>query len=67
MTAQDYFDRACGKGKAMDFQGALKDYDEAIKLNPNHGPAYADRGSARFNSGTPKGALEDFKSCPIAA
>jgi tetratricopeptide (TPR) repeat protein len=60
MTAQDYFDRACGKGKAMDFQGALKDYDEAIKLNPNHGPAYANRGSARFNSGNPKGALEDF-------
>jgi len=60
MTAQDYFDRACGKGKAMDFQGALKDYDEAIRLNPNHGPAYANRGSVRFNSGNPKGALEDF-------
>jgi tetratricopeptide (TPR) repeat protein len=60
MTAQDYFDRACGKGKALDLQGALKDYDEAIKLNPNHGPAYANRGSTRFNAGNPKGALEDF-------
>ena len=60
MTAQQYFDRACGKGHAMDFSGALKDYDEAIRLNPKHGPAYANRGSLRFNSGDQKGALEDF-------
>jgi tetratricopeptide (TPR) repeat protein len=60
MTAQQYFDRACGKGHAMDFAGALKDYDEAIRLDPRHGPAYANRGSLRFNSGDQKGALEDF-------
>jgi tetratricopeptide (TPR) repeat protein len=60
MTAQQYFDRACGKGHASDFAGALKDYDEAIRLNPQHGPAYANRGSIRFNTGDHKGALEDF-------
>jgi tetratricopeptide (TPR) repeat protein len=60
MTAQQYFDRACGKGHANDLAGALKDYDEAIRLNPQHGPAYANRGSLKFNTGDHKGALEDF-------
>jgi len=60
MTAQQYFDRACEKGKTNDLVGAIKDYDQCIRLNPNHGPAYANRGSARFNSGDREGALEDF-------
>ncbi len=60
MSAQAYFDRACGKGQAMDLLGAIKDYDEAIKLDPNFGKAYANRGSARFNYGDRKGALDDF-------
>jgi serine/threonine-protein kinase len=65
MTAQQYFDRACGKGHASDFAGALKDYDEAIHLNPQHGPAYANRGSIRFNTGDHKGALEDFNKAVL--
>jgi tetratricopeptide (TPR) repeat protein len=60
MSAQQYFDRGCEKGKAMDLAGALKDYDECIRLNPKHGPAYANRASTRFNLGDHKGALDDF-------
>ena len=62
MTSQQYFDRACGKGHAMDLAGAIKDYDEAINLNPKYGEAYANRGSARFNTGDRAGALADFNA-----
>jgi len=59
-TAQYYFDRGCNKTGAMDFVGAIKEYDQAIKLDPNFGKAYANRGSARFNTLDYQGALDDF-------
>jgi tetratricopeptide (TPR) repeat protein len=59
-SAQDYFERGCEKAKSMDFAGAIKDFDECIKLDPKHGLAYANRGAARQQTGDTKGALEDL-------
>jgi len=60
MSAQQVFDRGCDKTAVSNFAEAIKDYDEAIKIDPNFGKAYANRGSARYNTGDHKGALADF-------
>jgi hypothetical protein len=59
-TAQSHFDQGCNLSEARDFKGAVKEYDQAIQLDPNFGKAYANRGSARFNAGDRQGALDDF-------
>jgi hypothetical protein len=61
MNAQQIFDRGCDKTAAGNFVEAIKDYDEAIKVDPNFAKAYANRGSARYNTGDHKGALADFE------
>lgn len=59
-AAQVSFDHGCEKAKSMDFAGAIKDFDECIKLNPKHGLAYANRGAARQQTGDTRGALDDL-------
>jgi tetratricopeptide (TPR) repeat protein len=44
----------------MDWGGAIKEYDQEIAIDPDFGKAYANRGSARFNSQNYQGALDDF-------
>ena len=61
LTAQQVFDHGCDKTAVGNFVEAIKDYDEAIKIDPNFGKAYANRGSARYNTGDHKGALADFE------
>jgi len=61
MNAQQVFDRGCDKTAVGNFTEAIKDYDEAIEIDPNFGKAYANRGSARYNTGDHKGALADFE------
>jgi tetratricopeptide (TPR) repeat protein len=59
-SAQSHFDRGCERGAVNDWPGAIKEYDQAIAIDPNMGKAYANRGSARFNSQNYQGALDDF-------
>lgn len=39
--------RGVAKGKFGDFEGSIKDFDEAIKLLPNNASAYSNRGLAK--------------------
>jgi len=41
-------------------KGAIKNYDEAIKLNPNLAEAYNNRGNAYYNKGEFEKAIEDY-------
>lgn len=46
-TAKDFFIRGRDKYKKGDFQGAIADYNQALRLNPNDAEAYLNRGRVR--------------------
>lgn len=54
-TSEDYLQNGILKHRQKDFDGAIEDYDKAIKLNKSNIDAY-------FNRGTCELALKDFKS-----
>lgn len=45
---------------AGDWKGAIKEYDKAIALNPNHADAYYFRGGARANLKQYAAAIKDY-------
>lgn len=60
MTAEDFFNRGLEKRKKGDTQGAITDFDQAIKLKPDYSLAYNARGNARSDLGDEQGAITDF-------
>jgi tetratricopeptide (TPR) repeat protein/S1-C subfamily serine protease len=55
-----YHNRAFAKSLLKNRQGALDDYNEAIKLNSNNNAAYSDRGTIRAELGDKQGAINDY-------
>ncbi|MER3373323.1 MAG: tetratricopeptide repeat protein, partial [Allomuricauda sp.] len=55
-----YILRGTVKDEAGNPSEALLDFDEAIKLDPENGSAYFNRGITRKSQGDLKGACEDF-------
>lgn len=43
-----------------DLEGALEDYNDAIRLDPNSAATFLSRGLARKEKGDLEGALRDF-------
>jgi tetratricopeptide (TPR) repeat protein len=58
--ADDFFLQADEKYKAVDLKGAVENYSQALRLNPNYGEAYFGRGDARGDLGDKQGAIEDL-------
>lgn len=58
--AEACFKRGNAKYKLQDYNGALDDYNAAIKLDPNYANAYYTRGFAKKWLKDFKGAIEDY-------
>ena len=59
-NAITYNDLGLAKEKKGDLNGALADYNQAIKLNPKNAIAYKNRGIAKEKKGDLDGAMADF-------
>ena len=63
----DFADALCCRGDARvilelsdQYEAAVKDYSEALRINPGHMAALVGRGSARTDRGHPERAMDDF-------
>ena len=55
-----YMDRSWIKAVKEDYEGAEKDLDEAVRIDPDYIWNYLDRGRIRLYSGKYKSSAEDF-------
>jgi tetratricopeptide (TPR) repeat protein len=60
VSADDYYRRGNRRYDQQDFLGAIEDYTESIRINPNADNAYNNRGNARLNSQDLQGAISDY-------
>ncbi len=47
--AEEYYDSGVEKANSGDYQGAIKEFDKAIKIDPKVAVAYYSRGVAKRN------------------
>jgi len=59
--ASRYFDRGVARFDKGDLDGAIADWTQAIRLNPQLAEAYTNRGLARAHKGDLDGAIADFE------
>ncbi|MGK7873930.1 MAG: tetratricopeptide repeat protein [Xenococcaceae cyanobacterium] len=59
-TAKDFFNQGYKKDEQGDYKGAIEDYTQAIRINPNYADAYNNRGLARYQLGEYQAAIEDY-------
>ncbi|BDA76415.1 hypothetical protein CAL7716_105810 (plasmid) [Calothrix sp. PCC 7716] len=59
-SADDFFIRGNEKLSFGDYEEAVLDFTEAIKLNPKFDRAYLNRGLIRYDFGDKKGAISDY-------
>jgi tetratricopeptide (TPR) repeat protein len=59
-NAEAYNNRAFNRMQSGDIKGAIEDFNQVLKINPNLALAYNNRGFVRMQSGDIKGAIADF-------
>lgn len=63
--AEAWFERGFKSGKTQNMDKAIKEFTEAIRLNPKYALAYLYRGMTYSKKGDPIKALEEFNSAII--
>jgi tetratricopeptide (TPR) repeat protein len=58
--ADAFINRGNARQDCNDLEGAIADYDEAIRLDPDNAFALNNRGTARCDKGDLEGALADY-------
>ena len=59
-TAADYLSRGNAKFDAGDYDGAMEDYTQALRLKPDDALAFYNRGVTKAKLGDYRGAMEDY-------
>ncbi len=59
-TSGTLFERGLNKQDQEDYAGAIADYTEFLKTNPNHVEAYSNRGFAKAMQNDLRGSIADF-------
>ena len=62
MSVEDYVNRGNKLYSQGDYQAAISDYDEAIRLNPKYTEAYGNRGNAKSELGDFEAAILDYEA-----
>jgi tetratricopeptide (TPR) repeat protein len=60
LTAQEWFERGTARYWKRDYDGAINDTTEAIRLQPANADAYIGRGRTRDSKGDDDGAINDY-------
>jgi tetratricopeptide (TPR) repeat protein len=60
LTAEQWFERGVDAHFKRDLDGALRYYDEAVRLKPGYANAFYNRALARFDSRDLRGAMNDY-------
>jgi tetratricopeptide (TPR) repeat protein len=60
LCVEDFYQLGINKAKERDFEGAIENFDRAIKLKPNYANAYNNRANVRHELGDDAGAIEDY-------
>jgi Tfp pilus assembly protein PilF/S1-C subfamily serine protease len=60
MKAEDYYKRGLRKVASGNRQGAIADYNEAIRIDPNYADPYYNRGMEKVLLGDKQGAIADY-------
>ena len=60
LTAKAFYDSGNSKYDLKDYEGAIADYNQAIKLKSDYAEAYNNRGIAKGNLKDYEGAIADF-------
>jgi len=59
-TAENLYDQGTNKAERGDYLGAIKEFNQVLRLNPNHAITYYKRGACRYNLGDKQGAIKDY-------
>ncbi|MEK7487681.1 MAG: tetratricopeptide repeat protein, partial [Planctomycetota bacterium] len=58
-NAQEFYQRGLVKNLSGDFNGAIVDFSEVIRLNPEYALAYINRGNAKYKTKDMDGVIND--------